>query len=67
MIDASQNNDKALVCIIDDNHGVRGSFDVLLTVYGFHVVGYRSAMAFLVDQRPILPRCLIIDQNQDCG
>ena len=63
MTDASQNADRALLCIIYDDHGVGDSFRVLLTVHGFHVVAYSSAVAFLADQRPAPPRCLIVDQN----
>jgi FixJ family two-component response regulator len=50
-----------LVRIVDDDEPVRRSVGELLQSVGFAVIGYGSAHAFLADDPPDVPGCLVLD------
>jgi len=52
---------EALVFVIDDDAGVRGSLQTLLRSIGLRVSTFSSAAEFLVSQIPDVPSCLILD------
>jgi FixJ family two-component response regulator len=52
---------EALVFVIDDDAGVRGSLQTLLRSVGLRVNTFSSAAEFLASQIPDAPSCLILD------
>jgi two-component system, LuxR family, response regulator FixJ len=51
-----------LVYVVDDDHAVRDSLDLFLTLKGFDVVGFNSAKAVL-ETTELDPSLLILDVN----
>jgi FixJ family two-component response regulator len=52
---------EALVFVIDDDAGVRGSLQTLLRSVGLRVSTFSSAAEFLSSQIPDAPSCLVLD------
>jgi FixJ family two-component response regulator len=53
----------ALVCVVDDDDGVRDSFRTLLESLGFAVTTYACGRDILADERRHQARCVIVDQH----
>lgn len=55
--------EQAIICVIDDDDGVRDSIQIMLESYGYAVRTYASGILFLRDGPPDGSRCLLIDVN----
>jgi two-component system response regulator FixJ len=55
--------EQPIVCVIDDDDGVRDSIRIMLESYGYAVRTYASGIAFLRDAPPEGSGCLLIDVN----
>lgn len=53
----------ALVCVVDDDEPVRGSFRALLESLGFAVMTYACGQDMLIDERRRQASCYIVDQH----
>ena len=53
--------DKVLVRLVDDDPAVRDAAAFMLACKGWKTVAYESAKAFLVNDRPSVPGCLVLD------
>ena len=53
--------DKGLVRLVDDDAAVRDAASFMLSCKGWKCVSYDSARAFLVNDRPSVPGCLVLD------
>lgn len=58
-------NENILIRVVDDDAHMRGSLEFMLTAEGFAVKTYPSAQAFLTDDAPSRPGCLILDVKMD--
>ena len=58
-------NENILIRVVDDDAHMRGSLEYMLTAEGFAVKTYPSAQAFLTDDAPSRPGCLILDVKMD--
>jgi len=52
-----------LVCVVEDDPGVRDSLDMMLEAHGFTVDTHVSGGDFLADHRPRRIACLIVDYD----
>ena len=52
---------KGSVVVVDDDHAVLDSIVSLLTIDGYSVTGFSSAVAFLVEAADLSPDCLVTD------
>ena len=52
---------KGTVAVVDDDQGVLDSIVSLLTIGGYSVTGFSSAVAFLVEAADLSPDCLVTD------
>lgn len=52
---------RSVVRIVDDNEGLRTSYRFLLEGEGWLVRSYESAEAFLEQDSPLIPGCMILD------
>jgi two-component system CheB/CheR fusion protein len=52
-----------LICVVDDDRGMRISLRLLFEAANFSVLTYASAAELLADDRRHLARCLIVDQH----
>ena len=57
----SANEDRPLVCVVDDDSLIRDSVEGLLREEGFHVRTFESAESFLGRPRQEPPACMIVD------
>ena len=55
----------ATICIVDDDEAVRESLVFFLGTHGFKIRCWSSAEAFLEDQAPEPPACLLLDIRMD--
>jgi two-component system, LuxR family, response regulator FixJ len=53
--------EKKLICIVDDDEGVRRAFRFLLRTYGFAVVDYSSPAALLESEQMGDCACFVLD------
>ena len=51
----------SVICIVDDDEGLRDALHLLLTYEGWTVKTYPNAKAFLTSDMPSTPGCLILD------
>lgn len=49
------------ILVSDDDHGVRRSIQLMLRARGYHVRGYTSGSALVLDPHSICADCLIVD------
>jgi FixJ family two-component response regulator len=54
-------DDRALVCVVDDDESVRDSLPGLLQQFGFATQAFSSAVDFLASKLVDEARCLILD------
>jgi FixJ family two-component response regulator len=52
---------EAMVCVVDDDEGMRQSLQNLIRSVGLQVQGFASAQEFLRSQRTDVPGCLVLD------
>jgi FixJ family two-component response regulator len=57
---ASIPNLTPVVFVVDDDHSVRESLELLIRCKGWHPKTFRSAREFLAGPRPLVPSCLIL-------
>ena len=55
------NNDDAMVFVIDDDESIREALQSLIRSVGLSVATFASAHEFLQSKRPDVPACLILD------
>ena len=58
---AANSDDKAIVFVVDDDISVRESLELLLGCQGWQTETFASAQEFLIQPRPIVPSCLVLD------
>lgn len=56
-----ETNEASLVCIIDDDEGVRGSLDSLLRSAGFPAIAFEGPNEYLASPEADQARCLVLD------
>lgn len=61
----SGKEEQALIRIVDDEESMRESLAFMLRQEGFACVGYPSAEAFLREDSPSRPGCLLLDVRMD--
>jgi two-component system response regulator FixJ len=54
---------RRVVAVVDDDEAVRESFRFLLEIAGYDVATFASAGAFLQQDAPERPDCLLVDQH----
>jgi FixJ family two-component response regulator len=52
---------KAIVFVVDDDISVRESLELLLGCQGWQTETFASAEEFLIQTRPVVPSCLVLD------
>lgn len=52
---------KTLIRLVDDDEDLRDTFSTMLSYEGWQVKTYATAQAFLADDQPSMPGCLILD------